>query len=368
MPVPQGDPAALERLAAELDGHASDMDGLASSTARTAADVKTNADWSGSAADGFTGFSANLTHGAGSVQAPLTKIASSVRGYAGYLRTAQEKVSAYNSSAELAAATQHPVHTAAARAAGQDAHSAVAEANAAGDQAAREIDEARRELENPFGADGVVREWIEKLHAPWDIALGDVVVAKAMAQVEEGEELSKEITRYLKGMPQLLDNNEAELESVLRYSRADFATRAGATDQLIEDSNGIWKWAHGLGEGAEELTRYSGLWRGIGVASDGAGAIGDAFVLAKPEDDGAMGDVDRGVAAANLGLSVADGAVLLGASFSVPVAGQVALIGTGVYLGADYLYHHWQPFHNVCDDVGHTAASIGKSIWHGLGL
>jgi hypothetical protein len=48
------------------------------------------------------------------------------------------------------------------------------------------------------------------------------------------------------------------------------------------------------------------------------------------------------------------------------VAGQVALIGTGLYLGGDYLYHHWKPFHDVCNDVGHATVSVAKGIWHGI--
>lgn len=368
MPAPPGNPGALENLAAELDGHAADTDALASQALRTTAGIRENADWTGSAADGYTGFTTDMAHGIGGLQEPLSRIASSVRGYAGYLRTAQEKVSAYNSSAQLAAATGHPAHAATARAAGEDARSAVAEADTAGDSAVREIREAIDGLKDIFGSDGVVREWIEKLHAPWDIAIGDAVVAKAMSRVEEGEELSKEITKYLKEMPRLLDDNEAELESVLRYGLADFATRAKATDQLIEDSDAIWKWGKGLGEGAEALTRGATAWRAVGLGSDALGVFGDVYTEVSPEDSGAMGVVDRSVAGVNLGLSAADGAVLLGASFEVPVVGQVALVGTGVFLGGDYLYHHWTPFRNVCNDVGHGAVSLGKSIWHGIGL
>lgn len=379
--MPQGDPGALESLAAELEGHASDTDSLASQTARTTADVKTNADWTGSAAEGYSSFTANLTHGIGSVPPPLAKIASSVRGYAGYLRTAQEKVSAYNSSAKLAAATQHPTHTAAAQAAQKDAQSAVNEANAAGDQAARDVNDAKDELENPFGKDGIVRKWIEKIHAPWDTLAGDAAVGRAMAEMKQVEDLAKDARAFQTKMPGLVRNAGAELESVLDATDADISTRVAATNRLIDDMDAIWKdnatRLAGAEKGIADLSRSTAIWKGVGIGSDALGIVGDGYTLWKPEDGGTMGNVDRGVAGVNMALSGADLLGLAGATAEVPVAGQVILIGTGVYLGGDYLYHHWTPFRNVCNDVGHAtiagadhvahAVSSGaKDIWHGI--
>jgi hypothetical protein len=77
------------------------------------------------------------------------------------------------------------------------------------------------------------------------------------------------------------------------------------------------------------------------------------------------------VAAVNMGASAADGTyAVLGmlnmTTDEIPVAGEVVLVGSGLYLGGDYLYHHWQPFHDVCNDVGHATASVAKGIWHGV--
>jgi hypothetical protein len=124
------------------------------------------------------------------------------------------------------------------------------------------------------------------------------------------------------------------------------------------------------------MTKGAVFWKTIAVGSDILGGIGDGYTIYKPEDVGAMGNVDRGVAGANLALSAAD-LVALGTTFEVPVVGQVALIGTGLYLGGDYLYHHWTPFRNVAnsighatvaaaDDVAHAATSTAKDIWHGI--
>jgi hypothetical protein len=35
-------------------------------------------------------------------------------------------------------------------------------------------------------------------------------------------------------------------------------------------------------------------------------------------------------------------------------------------MGGKYLYENWKPFHDVCDDAGHFAVGVGKSIGHGI--
>jgi hypothetical protein len=109
---------------------------------------------------------------------------------------------------------------------------------------------------------------------------------------------------------------------------------------------------------------------------------GDYFTLRKPEDDGAMGVVDRSVAGVNAAAAGVDGGYLIagmvvGSTGEIPVVGEVVLVGTGLYLGGDYLYYHWTPFRDVCNDVGHAtvagadavghaAAGAAKGVWHGI--
>jgi hypothetical protein len=69
-------------------------------------------------------------------------------------------------------------------------------------------------------------------------------------------------------------------------------------------------------------------------------------------------------AAAGLDGGYAIAGLIAGTTFEIPVAGEVALVGTGLYLGADYLYHHWTPFRDVANDVGHAVASTAKDAWH----
>jgi hypothetical protein len=44
------------------------------------------------------------------------------------------------------------------------------------------------------------------------------------------------------------------------------------------------------------------------------------------------------------------------------------MIGTGVYLAGDFLYHHWTPFRDVANDIGHgtvrAVKAVGSDIEH----
>jgi hypothetical protein len=53
----------------------------------------------------------------------------------------------------------------------------------------------------------------------------------------------------------------------------------------------------------------------------------------------------------------------------MPGVGEVALAATGMYLAGNYLYHHWTPFHDVADEVGHAAVHVAdeaRSTWHSV--
>jgi hypothetical protein len=154
--------------------------------------------------------------------------------------------------------------------------------------------------------------------------------------------------------------------------------------------------------------------RGLSYGLTGLGLVADASGLISPQDHGVMATVDRLAAGSNAaglmlqqgierGLvtfrpatvggagaggaeasaeAVAEGGaeasevvdgglVVLNASMDwIPVAGEVVIISTGVYLAGDFLYHHWGPFHDVANAVGHAtvraADDIGGGIEHGM--
>lgn len=142
LPMPPGDPDALESYASTLTSAADQIDALASRTFRVTADIKSNANWTGSAAEGYSAFTGSLAHSVGGTVPDLNRIASAVRDYAGYLRTAQEKVAAYNKAAEAASCltpAEQPAAIAALVGPRDDAESAVNAADTAGDIAAADV-------------------------------------------------------------------------------------------------------------------------------------------------------------------------------------------------------------------------------------
>lgn len=89
---------------------------------------------------------------------------------------------------------------------------------------------------------------------------------------------------------------------------------------------------------------------GASKALGGLAIVGDVGTLISPGGDStAENDTNRGAAALNgLGTVAA-----LQMGDEIPVAGEVIIVGSGVYLGGDWLYHHWTPFHNAVDATGH---------------
>src|SRR5258708_11612632 len=115
-------------------------------------DSRSGAGWPGDAAQAYTAFTGIRSQGAAAAGAPLSRIALAVRDYAGSLRTAQQKMAAYATAAEVAQVSGNDsAYVTAANLAGQDAAAAISAQQAAGDRAAAEVSAAAGELSNLFG-------------------------------------------------------------------------------------------------------------------------------------------------------------------------------------------------------------------------
>lgn len=169
---------------------------------------------------------------------------------------------------------------------------------------------------------------------------------------------------WTKEMPKQIDSWWSEVSSLAHdadsglaswddvASAADsFATKIDAATAFTE------QWTHD--------TKWIGTATAVGdVASKvlgGTAIVGDIATIIDPPDKGAMGNVDRGVAGVN--------GVLVAANLftdEIPVVGEVTMVATGVYLGGDYLYHHWPAFHDTCNTVGHAVGSTATTVGHGI--
>lgn len=168
-----GDPDALEQFASRLELAAQGAGNLGSSTRQFTTATLSDAEWTGSAADSFSAFGANLGEGAGAAEGPLVQMAAAVRVYAGSLRTAQQQAQAFNSVATAAQNDPGGSLMSTAEVAGQKASDAITAMQQAGDQAASEVSSAAGELQGVFG-NGPVKTFIgSQPGLGEDIPLGD---------------------------------------------------------------------------------------------------------------------------------------------------------------------------------------------------
>jgi hypothetical protein len=108
-----------------------------------------------------------------------------------------------------------------------------------------------------------------------------------------------------------------------------------------------------------------------------AGIVGDGLTLWNPGGDSAAENaVNRTAAAANLvgtvtvlagSETISSAATLVGINAAtdwVPVAGQVVMVATGLYLAGDWAYHTFKPFHHLVDGAAHAVGSAAGAVGH----
>jgi len=202
-----------------------------------------------------------------------------------------------------------------------------------------------------------IRKVLEAVLAPLDIVAADHWI-----------DLLKEAA----GVPaEWLSQLDEQIETIESLRKAG----QPAADALIEAA----KLADRVGVNADAWDAFAPAWlkmaagslseiRGLSYALGGLGVLADAGTVISPQDSGAMGWVDRGAAGVNGALLIANMA-----TDEIPVVGEVTLIGTGLYLAGDFLYHHWTPFHDVANDVGHATVTAvdwtghkAASAWHSV--
>lgn len=160
--MPDGDPAAIEQYAARLTIAAQGAGDIGVSTRQLTTSIRSAANWTGSAADSYTGYTLNLSQGPSAAEDPLTQIASVMRNYASVLQTAQQKVQAYS---DIATAAQNDVSgslISTAEQAGAEAQTALVSLQQTASQAAAQVTSATGDLGNLLGSQGPVQSWINR--------------------------------------------------------------------------------------------------------------------------------------------------------------------------------------------------------------
>ncbi|HEX2892612.1 MAG TPA: hypothetical protein VHO29_01245 [Marmoricola sp.] len=118
----------------------------------------------------------------------------------------------------------------------------------------------------------------------------------------------------------------------------------------------------------------TGFLGAVGKFLGVVGVASDVLTIMNPAvENETEGNVIRGAAGLNIvgtGMAFAPGmATLVGINAVadwVPVAGQVVMIGTGLFLAGDWAYHKFGWFHDGVDGVGHVASEGAKKVWDGV--
>jgi hypothetical protein len=202
-----------------------------------------------------------------------------------------------------------------------------------------------------------IRTVLEAVLAPLDIVAADHWVSALEKVAGVPSEWVKEADDTVNAIEAAMRAGRSQVQELQAAARL-FEATGGKIDAWYAFAPGWLKAAAG------SITQV----RGLSYTLSGLGLIADAGTVISPQDKGTMGTADRIVAGTNGALITLD--LALG---TLPVVGDVALAATGVYLAGDYLYHHWTPFHDVADDVGHAtvkvtdeAGHVARSAWHSV--
>jgi uncharacterized protein YukE len=406
VPLPPGDPAALESWAGQLATCADAFESLVGETGKVTTAAADHADWTGSAADGYRRFCGSMVESAGGIPAALREICSAVRGYADTLAAAQQRV---RSAVADANATPAAGRQAALDSALQVSASACGQARDGAQAAAVRVNAAKSGLERMWDDTEPGRKLLEFVLAPFDIVAAD-------HWIDLLKEMAGQPSDWLKD----LDEGIAEVVALRKAGKP-------ATEALLE----LGGRAERIGGMADAWDAFAPGWlkaaagsiaeiRGLSYALTGLGLVADVSGMISPQNSGAMGIIDRVAAGSNAaamllqqglqrglikfqpatagepaaaapeealadgGTAVSEeavteggevateaavdtGLVTLNASLDwVPVAGEVVMIGTGVYLAGTFLYKHWTPFRDVARAVGHATVRVVDDIGHGI--
>jgi hypothetical protein len=209
-----------------------------------------------------------------------------------------------------------------------------------------------------------VREILEGLLAPFDLAAGDFWVSQLKEVAGVTEEWVNDWGGKIDAAGAQLASGESIVDDLLALG-----DEGEAVGQRVDAWYGFApRWLSASAENLSEIRGFGGVMSGLGI-------VADAGTLLSPQNSGAMGNVDRGVALVNGSLLAADAALS-----AFPVVGEVAIAATGMYLAGTYLYQHFTPFRDVASDIGravvhgvddvtHDAGDAGhavRSAWHSV--
>jgi len=202
-----------------------------------------------------------------------------------------------------------------------------------------------------------VRTALEAVLAPFDIVAADHWIGALEKLAGQPAEWVAELGEQITEIQAAMRAGESPVDALVQAAKLAEST-GGKIDAWYAFAPAWLRTAAGSLAGIKATSYTLG----------GLGLVADAGTLISPQDKGMMGTADRIVAGTNGALIVLNMTL-----DEIPVVGEVTLAATGVYLAGDYLYHHWTPFRDVANDVGHATVTVtdglvhgAKSAWHSV--
>ncbi|HEY1702934.1 MAG TPA: WXG100 family type VII secretion target [Trebonia sp.] len=386
--MPPGDPAGLEDAAGQLRSYGNQIATLADSTRSTSTRIAANADWTGSSADAYTGFTGSFAAGIGRMEEPLQNIPSAVSRYADALRTAQSKVSAYESHAKQVSTFVGPISAQerttidqASKTLEEEAESALDQLEAQAETAANALKSIGDTLKDVFGLDGSFRDWLETITRPWDSAGADAILEGI---VQKGEKLEEAFNDAAKeNQAALQEAITKDFDDIVGTVAQDYDAGNASLSDLESAYQTFEKASQTLTDASSAFAPEEGTLvkmlpylKNVGRFADVAGIIGGTYTVIKPPDydqgaarvgaRAAGGAMALGSAAGLAGgFAAADGTILtatVAGSLTVPVLGECVAAGAGLYLVGDWAYHNTHLIAHTFDSVRHTAAHYADDL------
>lgn len=397
-----GDPGAVRQAAARIGSLCAQLGGHGSAVSRQAGQIA-GSGWRGAAADRFQGLSHRLAGVHSDVESCLGTLPGALSSYAAVLEAAQQQVGRaeqmmrdamadYSSAmarlpgpaagAKPADVQQHQnalnsisdSFDQRSRAASHLANGAEADHRAA---AARLASHVTQVADEAHGIQATLTDIGDSLGVPVAVlsALSTVAMLRAAGRLatvgsafaataaHEGDVLSGFLSRALAHGDITAD--EALARIVQFVDHRDLAAQVFTNEAKADAAAG----------GLLNLGRFTDTAKWAGRGAGVLAVVGDVYTFWHPDQGGTMGNVERGVAVANgvgtggllavdgFGLAEAGGVLAADTTLGwVPVAGQVLVVGSGLYLMGDYLYTHTKWFHDGIDDIGHGLSEVGHGI------
>lgn len=407
VPLPAGDPAALESWARQLNDCADAFDSLVSETKKVTINAADRAEWTGPGFDSYRQFCTGVVQSAGRVPTSLREIGSAVGTYAQTLAAAQQQV---RSAVQQANSTPAAGRQAALDSALQVSAAAGKQVKADARTAAAKVDSAKSGLSGLWDHTEPGRKLIEFILAPFDTVAADHWIDLLKEMAGQPSEWLSELGKEYDGIESLIAGGASYVAR--RDALIELAGKTERIGGLLDAWNAYAPgWLKAAAGSIAEI-------RGLSNVLTGLGLVADASTLISPQDHGVMAMIDRIAAGSNAAAmllqqgfsrklitfkpaeaepeaeagtgeataeatteagteeavaeggeevateaAVDTGLITLNASLDwIPVAGEVVMIGTGVYLAGDFLYHHWKPFHDIANDIGHGTVKVVKAI------